>query len=68
MFFNHKKRNIMTKIDDRNNAYFKNWENWIREEDPHGFKEIGGEQNKKNENKSINGHYRRAVEIVFTST
>ena len=38
-------------MNDRKKVFFKEWENWIREEDPHGFKGSGGEQYKKHENK-----------------
>ena len=37
-------------MDDRKNVYFKTWEEWVRDEDSHGFEESGGEQDKKNEN------------------
>ncbi len=43
----------MKYMTDRTKVYSKKWGNWIREEDPHGFKESGGEQDQKHEHKSI---------------
>ena len=29
---------------DRKKVFFNKWAGWIRDKDPHGFKESGGEQ------------------------